>query len=232
MNYDWEFGFLFNPAYQRLLLAGLWTTITITSVSIVSGTLLGAPIGFLCARESRGRLLRTLRYVLVALVDFVRSVPLLVLMLVVYYLLPSLVGNGALAGPWASATVAMTVNLSAFVADMVRASVEALPPGHVLAGRALGLNPRQILTWIVLPELIRDTLPTFTVLCLTMLKMSTLASAITLYEVLHSAEAIVQQTYRPLEAYIVVAVLLGSIAFVGSRVARQLERTQLRRRRI
>lgn len=163
------------------------------------------------------------------LIDLVRAIPLLLLMLICYYGLPVLFGDRV--SGFAAAAVAMTVNLSAFVGDLVRGSAAAVSKGSILAARSLGMS--RLLTWrrIVLPEVFREILPGLSLLYITMLKMSTLASTIAVYELLHSADAVIQRTYKPLELYLAMCVLFVAMILPLAWTARRFEQSQTFRRR-
>ena len=111
------------------------------------------------------------------------------------------------------------------------ATVMALPTGLLITARAHGMTSRQAWIHVVLPQLYRDALPAAVILYITIIKMSTLASAVSMYEILHSADAIVQQSYRPLEAYTVVALFFVVILVPFGGLARRLERSSIFRRR-
>jgi polar amino acid transport system permease protein len=243
VSYDWDFAFILQPAYLRILLRGLGTTLYLTAYCIIFGTLLGVLLGTLCAlghaptvgtvrpdpsRKGWRVIAALIRGAAIVFVDVVRAVPLLLLILTSYYALPLLVQE---VSPFACATAAMSINLAAFVADLVRGSAEAVNRGSVMAARGLGMTT--VLTWrrIILPEVIREILPSLVLLYITMLKMSTLASVVTVYELLHSAESIVQETYKPLELYVAVCILFVAVVLPLAAVGRRLERTQFFLRR-
>jgi polar amino acid transport system permease protein len=250
VNYDWDFGIVLQPAYVQALLLGLVTTLRLTGVCILFGTPLGVALGILCSlgkpttslpqlhalrvTAPRDAAAAAIGTVVVAFVDVVRAVPLLLLILTSYYALPSLLERGPLAAigaptasPFVCAAVAMSINLAVFIADLVRGAAGSISRASVISARALGMSKG--LTWrrIILPEVTRELLPAIMLLYITMLKMSTLASVVALYEVLHSAEGIIQQTYRPLELYVVVCALFVAIVLPLSAAGRRLERTRL-----
>ncbi|MCI0624466.1 MAG: ABC transporter permease subunit [Acidobacteria bacterium] len=264
MNYDWDFSVLADPAYLTTLAAGAVTTLELTGWCVVLGTPLGVGLGIISLAGSGPAtdghfghsgtpsiLFSPLRFALLAvragtllLIDLIRAIPLLLLILTSYYVLPVLAQSAAVRTIFAavgtsapaisgvqSVIVAMSVNLAAFVADLVRASATSVSRGSILAARALGMS--SALTWrrIVLPEVFREILPGLTLLYITMLKMTTLASTVAVYEVLHSADSIIQQTYKTLELYVAVCGLFVAIVVPLSVLARKLERTQLFRRR-
>ncbi len=264
MNYDWDFSVLLVPKYREALAYGLWISLQLTAVSILVGSCLGIMLGILSCiggassptyelRHARSgtvftvyrNALRLLRWLIIVYIDVVRAIPLLVLILAIYYLLPVLIflppfaslvfvvsGTAAISVPtFVSAATALSINLSAFVADLVRAATAGVPSGSVLAARSLGMHGRLIWRCIILPDVARQILPSMTLLYITILKMSTLASVIAVYELLHSAESIIHESYRPLEVYLAVAALFVMVVVPLSILARWLETTRYFRRR-
>lgn len=249
MNYDWNFGFLASPDNLRLLADGAWSTLVLSGSALVLGTLLGFALGaFAVGGSSTFSPLRAslsterkpslwqgalagVRLVTLVVIDVLRSIPLLLLILFCYYAFPVLFPFVDRSNVFLPCLFALTINLAAFVAELIRASVIALPKGLLITARAHGLTARQTWLHIVLPQLYRDTLPAMVILYITIVKMSTLASAVSMYEVLHSANAIVQRTYRPIEAYVVVALFFVVLLLPFGILARRLERTSIFRRR-
>jgi polar amino acid transport system permease protein len=176
-------------------------------------------------------LLRALRVVTLAVIDVVRAIPLLLMVLLCYYGFPILFPSFDRTNVFVPCLVAFSLNLGAFTGELVRAGVMALPPGSALAARSLGLSPRQTWIQIVLPQIVRDILPAQVVLFITIVKMSTLASAVSLYEILHSGNAVIQQTYRPLEIYVAIGLFFVIVIVPFAMLARRLETVSVFRRR-
>jgi polar amino acid transport system permease protein len=260
MGYDWNFSILANPVYLGALAKGLLVTLQLSAICILIGTPLGVAIGCLPAAtrgfgfdavlrsHSRTRLQGLLRKVsriladavVFLFIDVIRAIPLLLLMLTCYYALPyispELAGSfhwtgAAPVSPFASAAVAMSINLAAFVADLVRAAFTGVSRGSILAGLAVGMDRSLVIRRVVLPEVLREIWPGLVLLYITMLKMSTLASALTVWELLHSAESLIQSTYRTLELYLAVCVVFVAMIVPISIFARRLERSEALRRR-
>jgi ABC-type amino acid transport system permease subunit len=258
MGYDWNFGVLTNPGYLTALAKGLLVTFELSVICIVIGTPLGILIGSLPAivqgvfpagmaagtggrsdtiarRAAHG----VIQLIMFMFVDVLRAIPLLLLMFTCYYGLPYLLAAFAGSGgthtvqvsAFAAAAVAMSINLAAFVADLVRGAFAGVPRGSILAGLAIGMNKGLVIRRIILPEVLREIWPALVLLYITMLKMSTLASALTVWDVLHSAEAIIQTSYRTLELYLAVCTLFVILIVPLSIAARRLEQSEALRRR-
>lgn len=214
MRYDWNFSRL--EPYIDAFLSGTLTTITLTVIVIVIGTTLGILIGSLVQNK-------IIRYLLYPIIDIIRALPPLVLILFMYYLLTQEIIGYAIDAYWVC-IIAMSLNLSAFTGDLVRAAIENVPISAIEAGKALGMNKNQISRHIVLPHVFREIIPSMTLLYIAMLKMSSLASVINVREVVYSAQTVISHISRSLEAWIIVAVIYIIIVIPLTYFARWLEK--------
>lgn len=194
------------------------------------------------ATLGRMRVLRaivvTCRFTLLAIVDVVRAIPLLLFIVLAYYGLPILINATAIQSMWhvfgytgtispvACCTAAISINLAAFVADVVRGATAGVPRGSILAGRSLGMTPALIWRRIIVPDVIREAFPAITLLWITIAKMSTLVSAVAVPDLLHAASTVMNQRYRPLELLLVVGVIFVVVLLPLTALARGAERSQ------
>lgn len=214
MYYDWNFGRL--VPYIHAFLSGVVTTIELTVIVILAGTLLGASLGLLLTR-------RLPRVVLLVAIDVVRAIPPLVLILFAYFFLTPQVIGLVVPAFWAAA-LAMSLNLAVFTADVVRAAIEGVPKGEVESAIVLGMSQGQIRRYIVLPHVARQSLPAMLILYIGMLKMTSLASVINVREVVYAAQTVVADVSRSLEAWVIVAAVYVVMVVPASRGARRVER--------
>jgi polar amino acid transport system permease protein len=214
VGYHWDFAIVFR--FAPALLHGTVLTLELTAITIVFGTLLGALVEVLRRVPSR-----LASFVVALYIEVFRALPLLVLLVWLYYLLP--LAWGIRISSFLTAAIAMTVNLSAFAAVTIRSGLEAVPRGQNEAALALGMNPSQVLFRIVLPQTARVLLPNLLGLYITMLKLSSLASVIAVYELLHSANTVISQVYRPLEIYTVIALIYLILVLPMSYLSKRLE---------
>ena len=136
-------------------------------------------------------------------IELFRALPILVLLIWVYYVAP-LLFNIRLS-PFFSALLALSLNLSAFVAETVRAGIEAIPKAQLESGVVLGIRSFKVMRTIILPQAFRSMLPNLMGLYIAQLKNSSLASVIAVNELLHISNTLISNTYRPLEIYSAVA---------------------------
>lgn len=214
MNYDWHFESVW--AYRAALLEGALISVQLTGLSIVVGTSLGVFLAF-----ARGSRLRAVRWPTMVVIEILRALPILVLLVWLYYCLPILTGV-RLSAFW-TAVLGLSVNLAAFAAETFRAGIEAVPNGQLEVARSMGLTQWQIRTRIVLPQATRQMMPALVGLYVTILKLSSLASVIAVGELLHNANNIISVTYRPLEAYTAVALVYVAIALPVTMLSQRLE---------
>jgi polar amino acid transport system permease protein len=216
MGYDWNFAFV--PDYAGVLAWGLLTTLWLSALVILTSTAIGTAVGVLMSQENAGR------QPMIVSVDVIRSVPLIVLILWVYYLFPAL-GYRSVPPFW-SAAVALTINNAAFLADIVRGSIEGLPKGGMLAARTLGMDRMTILRRITVPEVYREVFPSLTLLSISVIRLSSLASVIAVAEVTHVGNLIIANTFKPLETYTVVTLLYLVIVYPLTVLSRRFERSK------
>lgn len=214
MNYDWNFSRL--APYVDAFASGTYTTLTLTGIVIVIGTVVGLIFGV----ALRNPLLKVLLY---PIVDVLRALPPLVLLLFMYYFLTRQVIGVGVPAFWVAA-IAMSLNLAAFTSDLVRAAVDNAPVAATDAARALGMSESQVMRHIVLPHVLREIIPGMTILYIGMLKMSSLASVINVREVVFTAQTVIANVARSLEAWVIVALIYIVLVVPATYGARAIER--------
>lgn len=205
-------------AYPSGPLGGLALTVVLAG----AGLLLASPLGLLLglARVSRWRVLRG---AVAALITVVRGVPLLMVVFWAYFFLPSVTGVRAEA--FATMLGALVVFDAVYLAEIVRAGIEAVPRGQVEAARALGLDGAATLRVVVLPQALRSVLPSLVSQLVATIKETSLGYVIGLSEVSFVASQInTQLMTRPAEVYGVLALTYLLLCSGLSAAAHMLER--------
>src|SRR5262249_43993518 len=133
-------------------------------------------------------------------VDVLRAIPPLVLLLYLYYLLTAQVLGFTVTAFWVT-VIALSLNLAAFTSDLVRSAIDNVEARSVDAALALGMTPSQVLRHIVLPGVFREVMPGMLVLYVGMLKLTSLASVINVREVVYTAQTVIADVSRSLEAW-------------------------------
>jgi polar amino acid transport system permease protein len=194
-----------------LLLHAAIATVGISLTGLVIG--LFVAIGVCAARLSTRRVARMAGG---AYVFFFRGVPMLVQLLLVYYLLPFV---GINVSPLVAAISAVSLCSASYIAEILRGGFLSIPPGHLEAARMLGLSPFDMLRRIQVPQAFRLTLPSLVNEMVLLIKASSLISVVGVAELTRTAQNIAASTYRPLEAYLAAGliyfVICGTLAVLA-----------------
>ncbi|WEL79535.1 ABC transporter permease [Pseudomonas sp. CBSPAW29] len=209
------------------LAQGATLTLELVAIAVIAGLLLAIPLGI--ARSSRLWYVRTLPY---CYIFFFRGTPLLVQLFLVYYGLAQFDAVREsfmwpyLRDPFWCATATMTLHTAAYIAEILRGAIQAIPPGEIEAARALGMSKPKALFYIILPRAARIGLPAYSNEVILMLKASALASTVTLLELTGMARTIIARTYLPVEIFFAAGLfyLLMSYVYVLVRFFKLLER--------
>ena len=201
----------------KFLLSGLTTTIYISVVSII----ISAILGFIVAIPSLAKS-KFLTYINIGYVEIVRAVPLLVLILWIYYGLPIMTGISF--SPFVSGIIALAISESAFQAEIFRAGINSIKKSQWEAGSSLGLSFFKRLRLVILPQAIKNILPALGNQFVYVLKMSSLVSIIGIGDLTRKANELVVSTYRPLEIYTFLIFEYLILILVVSYFVRKLER--------
>lgn len=212
--YQWDF-FTVMQSFD-LLLAGLWTTFLYTVGSIAIGMVAGLLTCF--ARLSSSL---TLRLVARSYLEVFRCTPLLVQILWAYYALPMLTGFSI------SNTTAglMTLGLyvGSFYAEIFRAGILAVDKGQTEAARAIGMSPWQSMRRIVLPQAVKKMIPAFINQSVIQVKNTSLLYAISVAELTYMTSVVNSETYRPLEAFTLAAIMYFALLFPLTQLSDRIE---------
>ncbi|MDH4554625.1 ABC transporter permease [Pseudomonas sp. BN417] len=211
--------------YLPQLAQGAILTLELVAIAVLAGLIVALPLGI--ARASRHWYVRALPY---GYIFFFRGTPLLVQLFLVYYGLAQFeaVRKGPfwpyLRDPFWCAVITMTLHTAAYIAEILRGAIQAVPPGEIEAARALGMSRFQALFFIILPRAARIGLPAYSNEVILMVKASALASTVTLLELTGMARTIIARTYLPVEIFFAAGLFYLLIAYVLVRAFRVLER--------
>lgn len=199
--------FLFSGLYYTVLLS-----VTAIVISVVIGLLVALP------GLSNNRYLRGFNR---TYVELVRAVPILVLILWVYYGLPQMTGL-TISVFWAG-VIALALSDSAFEAEIFRAGIQSIDKGQYEASHTVSLNYMDTMRFVILPQAIRRILPALGNQLVYMLKMSSLVSVIGMQELTRKANELVVTEYRPLEIYTILLLEYLALILVVSYFVRRVE---------
>ena len=201
----------------KFLLSGLTTTIYISLVSIIISMILGLIVAIPSLAKNK-----FLTYINIGYVEIVRAVPLLVLILWIYYGLPIMTGISF--SPFVSGIIALAISESAFQAEIFRAGINSIKKAQWEAGSSLGLNFFKRLRLVILPQAIKNILPAIGNQFVYVLKMSSLVSIIGIGDLTRKANELVVTTYRPLEIYTFLILEYLILILIVSFFVRKLEK--------
>ncbi len=194
-----------------MLLDGLWLTLQLGLAAIVAGLVLGLVVALL-----RLYSVAPVRIFMRLYIDIFRSIPLLVLLIVVYYALPFV---GVRLSAFVSAMTALTLVSGAYTAEIFRAGIEAIPKGQFEASAALGLSHRQTMLDVILPQAVRIVIPPLTNNSINVIKDTALASVVAMPDLLKQATQAQALTANPTPligaALIYIAFLWPAVLLVG-----------------
>ena len=219
-NWGW---YVVNPATPsgqknlKFLIDGLYYTLALSltaiCISIIVGLLIALP-----GLSTR----RTPRSINRVYVELIRSIPLLVLILWVYYGLPQVAGI-SISVFWAG-VLALSISDSAFQAEIFRAGIQSINRGQYEAAASISLNYRDTMRYVILPQAIKRILPALGNQLVYMLKMSSLVSVIGMQELTRRANELVVTEYRPLEIYTILVLEYLVVILLVSAGVRWLEK--------
>ncbi|HEX7867493.1 MAG TPA: amino acid ABC transporter permease [Variovorax sp.] len=211
--------FDFSPIADnwRVFASGLGMTVLLSIVSAVTSLLAGLAIALLRLYGPRW-----LRPLLVFYIDSMRAIPVLVVLIWIYFAFP-IIANVTFPPFWA-ALVALTLHIAAYAAEVIRAGIESIRPGQTRAALALGMSRAQILRKVLLPQAIVRMLPAFGSILTIAIKDTAIATVIAVPELMHRAETVAGQSYRPVEVFTAVMVAYFCILFPVTRGVDRLYR--------
>lgn len=204
MGYELDFGAIADNLSE--LLRGAGVTLFLTAIAASLGIALSIG-GAATARWG----MRWARALVMAYVELIRNTPFIVQLFFIFFGLPSL---GVRMTGITAAVLAMTINLTAYCIEIVRAGLEAVPPGQREAGLALGISPVSVFIYIILPQAIANVYPALvSQIIITMLE-SAVVSQIAVTDLTHVADFIQSRTYRAFETYFAVMVIYLGMALL------------------
>ncbi|MDB6049192.1 MAG: transporter permease [Pseudomonas sp.] len=201
---------------REALLAGFFTTIQCSVMAIICGTVIGMFAGLVL---TYGKLWGRLPFRIY--VDLIRGTPVFVLVLACFYMAPAL---GWQITAFQAGALGLTLFCGSHVAEIVRGALQAIPRGQLEAGKAIGLTFRQSLAYVLLPQALRQILPTWVNSSTEIVKASTLLSVIGVAELLLSTQQVIARTFMTLEFYLFAGFLFFIINYAIELLGRQIEK--------
>ncbi|MBU9604749.1 amino acid ABC transporter permease [Burkholderia multivorans] len=221
MAYDFDFSFL--STHWDVLLAGALSTVRMSLATIVLGFLLGATLAVL---RTQGPIWT--RRTVTAYVDVIRNTPLVIQAFWLFFGLASLqIRVPAIT----AAVIALTINVSAYTTEIIRAGIESVPRGQIEAASCLGMSRWKVLRLVVLPQAIERMYPALVSQFVLMMLATSIMSQISVEELTSAGYSIQSETFRGFEIYLVAAVIYLVMSWLLRLVMAGLAQLAFSRRR-
>jgi glutamate/aspartate transport system permease protein len=215
MNLDWSF---YNWALiQDFVLKGLGFSLMLTVVATLGGIIFGTLLALMRLSGKRWLMLPATVYV-----NGMRSIPLVMVILWFFLLVPFLIGRPI--GAELSAVITFIAFEAAYFSEIMRAGIQSIPRGQVYAGLALGMSYGQNMKLVVLPQAFRNMLPVLLTQTIILFQDTSLVYAIGAYDMLKGFEVAGKNFGRPIEAYLMAAVVYFVICYALSALVKRLHR--------
>lgn len=201
----------------KILLSGLWKTMVLALISFAFALVLGVLLG-LCSVSH----IKALRVIASIYVDVIRGIPMMVLAFFIFFGLPQLIGFTI--PDFTAGIITLTLNASAYLAEIVRGGINAVPIGQTEAARSLGLSYGRTMQKIILPQAVKIMLPSFVNQFVISLKDTTLISVIGVVELLQTGKIIVARTLQSADVYFIIAIMYLIVITALTKLAKVLEK--------
>lgn len=215
MTYQFRFDVVWNN--MPFLFEGVWLTLTISFLALAISMVLGLLVAVVRLSKNRG-----VSFIAATYVEIFRDTPVLVQLFWIYYVLPILLDIQISA--FGAALIGLTLHSAAFLGEVYRAGIQAVPSDQVEAAKVLGLKPVQTFVRIVMPQAFRTILPPLVNNFVDLIKLSSLASVFAVGEVTRKATELSAATFRPLEIFTFIALIYFFICWPLSLAMRHMER--------
>jgi len=202
---------------SSFILKGFYFSVQLTLFAMVGGIALGTAIALMRLSGKKWLVLPAAFYV-----NTLRSIPLVMVILWFFLLIPLLIGRPL--GAELSAIITFTVFEAAYYSEIMRAGIQSVPSGQVSAGYAVGMNYAQCMKLIVLPQAFRNMLPVLLTQTIILFQDTSLVYAVGAYDLLKGFEVAGKNFNRPVEMYLLAAVTYFVICFSLSMLVRQLQK--------
>ncbi len=214
---DLDFSFLNWDVLTGFVLKGLVFSVQLTLIAMIGGIALGTVLALMRLSGKKWLVIPAAFYV-----NTLRSIPLVMVILWFFLLIPLMIGRPM--GAELSAIITFTVFEAAYYSEIMRAGIQSVPKGQVHAGYAVGMTYGQTMPLFVLPQAFRNMLPVLLTLSLILVQDTSLVYAIGAYDLLKGFEVAGKNFNRPVETYLVAAVVYFVICFSLSMLVRRLQK--------
>ncbi|WP_312499649.1 amino acid ABC transporter permease, partial [Enterococcus sp.] len=200
-----------------VLLKGLWQTLLLALISFALALVIGIILGLFSVSP-----IKALRVFAGIYVDIIRGIPMMVLAFFIFFGLSDAIGITI--PDFAAGVITLTLNASAYIAEIVRGGINAVPNGQMEASRSLGMTYTRTMQKIVLPQAVKIMIPSFVNQFVISLKDTTIISVIGVVELLQTGKIIVARTTQSTYVYLIIAVMYLVVITALTKLAKVLEK--------
>lgn len=204
--------------WNVFLIKGLTTTLALSAIAVFFGAIIGTLLAF--GKMGKSRILRG---IITAYVEIIRGTPSLLQVYVGYFVVPLLLPSLNVS-TYASVAIALTINSSAYVSEVIRSGIQAVDKGQTEAARSLGLTQSQAMIKVVLPQAVKNILPALGNEFITIIKETSLASTFFVGDLMTSYLTVNGKEFLPLQCLLIVGIIYFILTFILGRGVSALER--------
>lgn len=212
-----NFNFDFLSKYSNYFITGTKITLILAFSAVLIGTILGLFLSLMKLSK-----IKVLKAISIAYIEFVRGTPLLIQIWIIYIGLPLVTGIDL--PDIVTGIIALSLNSGAYVAEIIRAGIEAVDKGQMEAARSLGMKPGLAMRKIIIPQAFKNILPALGNEFISIIKESSMVSVIGVAELMYNSGTVRAASFRGLEPLIVAAVIYFIITFILTRIMNMVER--------
>ncbi|ACA55270.1 amino acid ABC transporter permease [Clostridium botulinum] len=218
--------FSFLSKYYSFFTSGAKYTIILAFFTVVIGTILGLLLSLMKLSKNK-----ILKYIAVSYIEFIRGTPVLVQLYIIYYGLPTIGIRfpevpilGSNFPDFFAGILALSINSGAYVAEIIRAGIQAVDKGQMEAARSLGMSESMAMKNVIIPQAFKNILPALGNEFITIIKESSIVSIIGIHELMYNADTVRGNIFRPFEPLLVAAVMYFILTFTLSKLLGVAER--------
>ncbi|NFN86023.1 amino acid ABC transporter permease [Clostridium sporogenes] len=218
--------FSFLSKYYSFFISGAKYTIILAFFTVVIGTILGLLLSLMKLSKNK-----ILKYIAVSYIEFIRGTPVLVQLYIIYYGLPTIGIRfpevpilGSNFPDFFAGILALSINSGAYVAEIIRAGIQAVDKGQMEAARSLGMPESMAMKNVIIPQAFKNILPALGNEFITIIKESSIVSIIGIHELMYNADTVRGNIFRPFEPLLVAAVMYFILTFTLSKLLGVAER--------
>lgn len=215
--------FSFLSEYYKFFINGAKITIMVSLIAVILGFILGI---FICLMKiSKNKFLKIISS---AYIEFLRGTPVLVQLYLIYYGLPTLgitfPSIGPISSDFIAGTLALSINSSAYIAEILRSGIQSIEKGQMEASRSLGMDYTMAMRYIIIPQALKNVLPALVNEFVVLVKESSIVSIIGIHDLMYNADTVRGNTYLAFEPLIIASIIYFVLTFSLSKLVTMFEK--------